>query len=50
MWTRVSQHTRCALCQRPPFIQLRFESLILFDVFFPVLAFESGLRVSDGTD
>jgi hypothetical protein len=44
------QHPSGALSQRSTFIQLRFEPLILFDVLFPVLAFESGLGVSDRTD
>ena len=44
------QHPSCALSQRSPLIQLRFQSLILLDVFFPVLAFEGRLGISDCSD
>ena len=45
-----SQHPSGALCQRSTFIQLWFQPLILFDVFFPVLSFESRLGVPDCPD
>ena len=44
------QHPSCALSQRSPLIQLRFQSLILLDVFFPVLTFESRFGISDRSD